>query len=83
MPIAIAMLLLGERIRTSVREQSAERLGAALGVLHSQFSADADRLSAKLALLAADAELKRSYLVDSPRGAGLRDHLAGKLLPSW
>jgi len=75
-PIAIAMLLLGERIQSTLREQSAERLAAALGMLRAQFTADAGHLSDKLALLGDDPQLKRHYLVDPPGGGGLREYLA-------
>ena len=47
-------MLLGNRLTATVREQSAERLAAALGVLQAQFAADGDRLAEKLALLSAD-----------------------------
>lgn len=75
-PVAIAMVLLGQRIQSEVRAQSAERLAAALGFLRARLDADGVRLSEKLALLAADAELKRLYLVEAATDAELREHLA-------
>ena len=76
LPVAIAMLLLGARIQSTEREQSAERLTAALGFLRARLVADGERLSEKLSLLAADPQLKRLYLVDAGSDAGLREYLA-------
>jgi len=75
-PVAIAMLVLGQRIQSEVRAQSADRLAAALGFLRARLDADGARLSEKLALLAADAQLKRLYLVEAATDAELREHLA-------
>jgi len=76
LPVAITMLLLGARIQSTEREQSAERLGSALGFLRARLVADGERLSEKLSLLAADPQLKRLYLVDAGSDAGLREYLA-------
>jgi nitrogen fixation/metabolism regulation signal transduction histidine kinase len=76
LPVAITMLLLGARIQSAEREQSAERLGSALGFLRARLAADGERLSEKLSLLAADPQLKRLYLVDAGSDAGLREYLA-------
>ena len=76
LPIALVTLLLGRRIQAEVRAQSAERLAAALGFLQVRLDADAGRLHEKLALLAADAQLKRLYLVEAGTDAELREHLA-------
>lgn len=76
LPVAIAMVLLGTRIESTERDQSAGRLAAALGFLRARLAADGERLSEKLSLLAADAQLKRLYLVDAGSDAGLREYLA-------
>ena len=77
-PVAIAVLLLGSRIQSEVRAQSADRLAAALGFLRARLDADGARLSEKLALLAADAQLKRLYLVEAASDAELREYLANQ-----
>ncbi len=75
-PVTLAMVLMGQRIQSEVRAQSAERLASALGFLRARLAADAERLSEKLVLLAGDAQLKRLYLVESPTDAELREQLA-------
>lgn len=69
-PLAIAMVLLSQRIERMVRAQAAERLTAALGGLQAQLAADQTRAVEKLRILARDPQLKRLYLV---RPAGNRD----------
>ncbi|MFI5372260.1 MAG: hypothetical protein ACHQ52_11945, partial [Candidatus Eisenbacteria bacterium] len=44
-PLAVAMLLLGQRIQDTLRDEARERLAAALGVLGSQLHSEAARLS--------------------------------------
>jgi signal transduction histidine kinase len=69
-PLAIAMVLLSQRIERMVRTQAAERLAATLGGLQTQLAADGERIAEKLRILARDPQLKRLYLV---RPAGSRD----------
>jgi len=69
-PLAVAMVLLSQRIQATVRSQAAERLGAALGMLQLQLRSDGERTAGKLEILGKDPQLKRLYLV---RPAGVRD----------
>ncbi|MCC6348455.1 MAG: ATP-binding protein [Candidatus Eisenbacteria bacterium] len=75
-PLAVAMLLIGQRLQSTVRAQASARLASALHVMRAQLDDDADRLTGRLALLADDAQLKRLYLVESAGGASLREQLA-------
>jgi signal transduction histidine kinase len=74
-PVALAVTVLGARLESTVRRQAGERLAAALDVLEAQLRAEGAQVTAKLELLAADAELKRALLLDAG-DAGLREHVA-------
>jgi nitrogen fixation/metabolism regulation signal transduction histidine kinase len=74
-PLALAMLLLEQRIRHTVREQAATRLEAAIGVAQGELAVHAERLVARLALLARDPDLKRLHLVGADGGLELRRRL--------
>jgi len=76
LPLALALLLLGQRIRQTMRQQSAVRLEAAMGVARGELADDATKLSARLELLARDPQLKRLYLLEGPGGGELRQFLA-------
>ena len=75
LPLSLALLLLGQRIRQTMRQQAAVRLESAMGVAASELSADGARLAARLALLARDAQLKRLFLVEPEGTAELRQFL--------
>lgn len=76
-PLVVAIALLSQRIRQTVREQAAERLTVALGMLGGQLGADGQRISERLRILARDPQLKRLYLVGTDR-RDLADYLAEK-----
>jgi signal transduction histidine kinase len=78
LPLALALLLLGQRFQHSVRAEAAVRLAAATDVVQGELRADADRLAARLALLARDPELKRLYLVETTDNLELRQYLADR-----
>lgn len=75
-PLALAMLLLGQHIQRTVRAEAASRLAAATDVVQAQLRDDAERLAARLALLARDSQLKRLYLIESAGSLELRQYLA-------
>jgi nitrogen fixation/metabolism regulation signal transduction histidine kinase len=75
LPLALALLLLEQRIRHTVREQAAARLEAAIAVVQGELDAHGQRLAARLALLARDPQLKRLHLVSADGGLALRRHL--------
>ncbi|HTM00853.1 MAG TPA: ATP-binding protein [Candidatus Omnitrophota bacterium] len=69
-PLAIAIVLLTDRIERMVRDQAADRVTGALQAVTTQLAEDERRIVEKAQLLAQDPELRRLYLV---RGAGARD----------
>jgi nitrogen fixation/metabolism regulation signal transduction histidine kinase len=75
-PLALALALLGTRIHQTMEQQAAERLDAAIRVARGELVDDGQRLAARVALLARDAQLKRLYLVDAAGGLELRQFLA-------
>jgi nitrogen fixation/metabolism regulation signal transduction histidine kinase len=75
-PLAIAMLLLSQRIQASVRSQASDRLGATLGMLQLQLRADGARTAEKLQILAKDPQLKRLFLVQPATVRDLSEYLA-------
>jgi nitrogen fixation/metabolism regulation signal transduction histidine kinase len=77
-PLALALALTGRHVQRTVRADAEVRLGAALGVIQAQLSADAERLRARLDVLAADPQLKRLYLVEPAPGLALREQLASE-----
>ena len=74
-PLALALVLLEQRIRLSVREQAAARLGVAIGVVQGELATHGQQLASRLALLARDPQLKRLLLVSTDAGLELRRHL--------
>jgi two-component system nitrogen regulation sensor histidine kinase NtrY len=77
-PLALAIYLLSQRVEAMVTDQASERLSAALGGLEAELRADADEVGEKLRILAADATLKRLYLVRPTGGRDLFEFLAEK-----
>ena len=77
LPLGLALLLLGQRIQSTVRAQAAARLESAMGVVQAELAADGERLAARLALLARDPQFKRLYLVETASSEQeLRQYLA-------
>src|SRR6185369_16119118 len=75
-PLAVALVLLGTRIRQTMEQQSAEWLEGAIRVARGELVADGQGLAARVALLARDPQLKRLYLVETAGGLELRQLLA-------
>ncbi len=75
LPLALAMLLLEQRIQHTMRTQAAARLESAIGVVQGELAADGTRLAARLRLLARDPQLKRLYLVEPDGVLELRRYL--------
>jgi len=68
-PLAIAIVLLTDRIESMVRTQAADRVSAGLAAITAQLAEDERQTVQKVQILARDAELRRLYLVP----AGSRD----------
>ncbi len=75
-PLALALVLLSQRIQATVRTQATGRLAGALGMVRSQLLADGARGAEKLGILARDPELKRLYLVPPAGSRDLAAYLA-------
>jgi two-component system nitrogen regulation sensor histidine kinase NtrY len=75
-PLAIAMVLLSQRVERMVRTQAAERLDAALIGVEARLAADSARSEAQMRFLARDPQLKRLYLVRPTGSRDLADYLA-------
>jgi signal transduction histidine kinase len=75
-PLAIAIVLLTDRIESLVRAQASDRLASALGAIQSRLRSDERRALEKLRILARDPELKRLYLVRAGEGRELSGYLA-------
>jgi signal transduction histidine kinase len=75
LPLALAMVLLEQRIQHTVRAEAAARLDAANAVLRRQLADDGARLGARLRLLARDAQLKRLQLAGPEAELELRQYL--------
>lgn len=69
-PLAIAIVLLTDRIESMVRDQAAERVTAGLAAITAQLAEDERQTVQKVQILARDPDLRRLYLV---RPAGSRD----------
>jgi nitrogen fixation/metabolism regulation signal transduction histidine kinase len=74
-PLALALLLLEQRIRHSVREQTVARMDVAIGAVQGELATHGERLAARLELLAREPRLKRLHLVSADGGLELRRHL--------
>ena len=75
-PLALALLLLGTRIRQTMELQASERLEGAIRVARGELVADGAVLAERVALLARDPQLKRLYLVETSGALELRQLLA-------
>jgi nitrogen fixation/metabolism regulation signal transduction histidine kinase len=73
LPLALALVLLEQRIQQTVAAQAAGRLEAAVEVARSGLAADGERLEARLQVLARDPDLRRLLLV--PSGLELHERL--------
>ncbi|MGE5178238.1 MAG: ATP-binding protein [Bacteroidota bacterium] len=73
-PLAIAIVLLTDRIEGMVRTQAADRITASLGAVTTQLAEDERRTVEKTQILARDPELRRLYLVPAG-GRDLADYL--------
>ena len=69
-PLAVAMLLISQRVSRTVRAEADQRLASTLGALRTRLAADGERIGEQLRILGGDPALKRLYLV---RGAGNRE----------
>jgi signal transduction histidine kinase len=74
-PLAIAIVLLTDRLEIMVRTQAADRVSAALAAITSQLAEDQRRTVEKVQILASDPDLRRLYLVRSAGGRDLADFL--------
>jgi signal transduction histidine kinase len=75
-PLALAMLMLGRQIRTTLGHDATRLLDAEISGLRDEIAADQARTTAKLRLVAGDAALKRLLLVRASSGRDLEDELA-------
>lgn len=62
-PLALALFVLSQRIRSTVRSEASERLGAALSTIEARQRADAERALQRLEIVARDGSLRRLALV--------------------
>ncbi len=69
-PLAIAIVLLTDRLERMVRDEAANRVTASLAAVTTQLADDQRRTVEKVQILARDPDLRRLYLV---RQAGSRD----------
>lgn len=75
-PLTIAILLLSQRMGSTVRTQATARLDAALGALHAQLADEASVSAQRIQLLARDPQLRRLYLVRPAGSAELTEFLS-------
>ncbi len=75
LPLALALLLLEQRLRLSVRAQAVARMDAAIAGVQGELASHGERLAARLELLAREPRLKRLHLVSADGGLELRSHL--------
>ncbi len=75
LPLALALVLLEQRIQQTVRAQAAARLELAIDVVRGELADDGARLAARLRLLARDAQLKRLHLGGGETELELRQYL--------
>jgi len=75
-PLSVALLLLGTRIRQTIEQQASERLESAIRVARGELVSDGQGLAGRVALLARDPQVKRLYLVETAGGLELRQLLA-------
>jgi two-component system, NtrC family, nitrogen regulation sensor histidine kinase NtrY len=76
LPLLIAMAVLTQRIRASVRAQADERLAATAALLRTRIDAERARTAERLALIAGDPALKRLILVEPPQSPATGEALA-------
>ncbi|MGH7729812.1 MAG: hypothetical protein ACRENJ_01010, partial [Candidatus Eiseniibacteriota bacterium] len=75
-PLAVAILLLAQRMETTMRAQASARLDAALGALRAQVARDGWTTAERIRILARDPRLRRLYLVRPEGSAELAEFLA-------
>lgn len=75
-PLAAAIVLLSQRMETTVRTQAAARLDAALGGLRSQLADDGRTTAERVRILARDPQLRRLYLVHPAGRVELAEYLS-------
>jgi len=75
-PLAIAILLLSQRMGAEVRAQASARLEAALAGLGAQLADEGGVTAERIRLLARDPQLRRLYLVQPAASAELAEFLA-------
>jgi len=75
LPLALALVLLEQRIQQTMRDQAAARLDSAVDVARTGLASDGQRLEARLRVLARDPQLRRLLLVESAGGLELRQYL--------
>jgi signal transduction histidine kinase len=75
-PLAIAILLLSQRMGSTVRTQASARLEAALGGLGAQLADEGGATAERIRILARDPQLRRLYLVQPASSAELVEFLA-------
>jgi nitrogen fixation/metabolism regulation signal transduction histidine kinase len=75
LPLALALVLLEQRIQQTMRDQAAARLDSAVDVARTGLASDGEQLEARLKVLARDPQLRRLLLVDSLGGLELRQYL--------
>jgi len=75
-PLTIAILLLSQRMGTTVRAQALARLDAALSALRAQIADQGALTSERIRILARDPQLRRLYLVRPAGSAELTEFLA-------
>jgi len=75
LPLALALVLLEQRIQQTMRDQAAARLDAAVDVARTGLAADGAQLEARLRVLARDPQLRRLLLVQGAGGLELQQVL--------
>lgn len=75
-PLALAILLLTDRIGGMVRADAATRLGSALGAVQSEIASDERRAIDKMQIVSSDPQLKRLYLLRSGESRALSEYLS-------
>jgi two-component system nitrogen regulation sensor histidine kinase NtrY len=74
-PLAIAIVLLSQRVGALVRQQAGERLGTSLAGLSVRLAQDHERIEQKIKVLSRDPTLKRLLLVRGAASPDLREYL--------
>ncbi len=77
-PLAVSMLMLSQRIQSTVREQANERLAATLTEFRHRLRNDGDELAGRIRIVGRDPTLKRSYLTQPAGSRDLAESVAEK-----